>query len=405
MLPTPKSKTAIAGLSEEESGQRRPVALVCGEDEFAVKEHAKQHYQQWTEELGGMDHEVIDAAVTNSGDALKAISKLREALQTLPFFGSGKVVWLKDCNFLGDERAAQTQTVTETLAELAQELKDFSWQSVRLLVSAGKVDKRKIFFKTLDKIGSVETFAGLSVDDKDWAAQTEAWARRGLKARAKEVSEEALAELLARIGPNARQLDSEIEKLTLYAGERKQITLADVSAVCARNKLARSFALGDALGDRDLTALLRRLDEELWEMQFDKDKSEIGLLYGLISKVRVMLLLKEMVREGWVKADADFGRFKSQLERVPPGTFPADRKFNPLAMHPWMLHRALGQAKNYSSAELVRAMDLLLACNQRLVSRNLDEALVLQHALVKIVGADKTTRPLAGRATTVNAAR
>jgi DNA polymerase III delta subunit len=171
-----------------------------------------------------------------------------------------------------------------------------------------------------------------------------------------------------------------------------------VAAVCARNKLARSFALGDALGDRDLAGLLRRLDEELWDMQFDKDKSEIGLLYGLISKVRVMLLLKEMVREGWIKADADFYRLKSQLERVPPGQFPADRKFNPLAMHPWMLHRALGQAKNYSAAELVRAMDLLLACNQQLVSRNLDEALVLQHALVQIVGADKALRSQAGRA-------
>ena len=80
--------------------------LVCGEDDFAVKQRAKQIYLQWTEELGGMDHEIIDAAVSNSGEALKALAKLREALQTLPFFGSGKVVWLKNCNFLGDERAA-----------------------------------------------------------------------------------------------------------------------------------------------------------------------------------------------------------------------------------------------------------------------------------------------------------
>ena len=83
-----------------------PVLLVCGEDEFAVKQRAKQIYQQWTEELGGMDHEIIDAAVSNSGEALKALAKLREALQTLPFFGSGKVIWLQNCNFLGDERAA-----------------------------------------------------------------------------------------------------------------------------------------------------------------------------------------------------------------------------------------------------------------------------------------------------------
>lgn len=377
------------------------VALVCGEDEFAVKERAKQLYKNWTQEFGGMDHEIVDAAVGNSGEALRAVARLREALQTLPFFGSSKVVWFKDCSFLGDERAAQSQAVTDTLTELAQELKDFTWQNVRLLVSAGKMDKRKVLFKTLDKIGSVESFTGLSVDDKDWAAQAELWARRGLKARAKDISDEAMAELLARIGPNARQLDSELEKIALYVGERNQITLKDVQAVCARNKLSRAFALGDALGDRDLLALLRRLDEEMWEMQFDKTKSEIGLLYSLITKVRVMLLLKEMVREGWLKAEADFPRFKSQLERVPKDAFPSDRKFNPLAMHPWMLHRALAQAKNYTSAELVRAMDLLLECNRKLVSRGLDEALLLQHALVEIVGTDKAAQPVRGRAPTV----
>ena len=146
-----------------------PLALICGEDEFAVKQRARQLYQQWCDELGGMDHEIIEATVSNSGEALAALARLREALQTLPFFGSGKVIWLRDCSFLGDERAASAQAVTETLTGLAEELKAFSWQGVRLLISAGKVDKRKTFFKTLDKIGSVESFSGWSVDDKDWA--------------------------------------------------------------------------------------------------------------------------------------------------------------------------------------------------------------------------------------------
>jgi DNA polymerase-3 subunit delta len=363
-----------------------PVALVCGDDEFAVKQRAKEIYQQWTAELGGMDHEIVDAAASNSAEALKAIGRLREGLQTLPFFGGGKVVWFRDCNFLDDGRTAKTGDVTEALVELAQELKDFAWQNVRLLVSAGKTDKRKVFYKALDKIGSVESFEELSVDDKDWADQCELRARRGLKERGKSITDDAIAELVARVGPNTRQLDSEVEKVALYVGDRAEVTKADVNAVCVRNKLARSFALADALGDRDLLAVLKRLDEELWDMQFDKDKSEIGLLYGLISKVRAMLLLKEMIREGWVKENADYGSFQAQLKRVPPDSFPAEKKFNPLAMHPWMLHRALGQSKNYSSAELVRAMDLLLQCNRRLVGSGLDEALVLQQSLAQIIG-------------------
>jgi DNA polymerase III subunit delta len=362
-----------------------PLALVCGEDDFAVKQRAKQIYLEWTEALGGMDHEIIDAAVSHSGEALKALAKLREALQTLPFFGSGKVIWLKNCNFLSDERAA-TKDVTESLTALAEELKEFSWQNVRLLISAGKVDRRKVFYKALDKLGTVESFAGWSVDDRDWAEQAEAWAHKGLRARQKEISDEALAELISRVGPNARQLDNEIEKVTLYVGDRKEVEFEDVATICTRNKTARAFALGDALGDRDLPRVLARLDEALWEVKLDPQMSEIGLLYGLISKVRAMLLLKEMLREGWVKPDMDYSRFKAQLERVPTDQLPEDRRFNPLAINPYVLYKALPQVKRYTEAELIRAMDLLFQCNLRLVSSSLDESLVLQQALVQIVG-------------------
>lgn len=362
-----------------------PLALVCGDDEFAVKKRAREIYQQWCDELGGMDHEIIEATVSNGGDALKAVARLREALQTLPFFGSGKAVWLRDCNFLGDERAASAQAVADTLADLAEELKNFKWQGVRLLISAGKVDKRKSFFKTLDKIGTVEAFTALSADDRDWVERAEVAARSAVRERKKEISEEALAELVGRIGPNARQLEGEIEKLCVFIGNRQAIEAGDVAAVCARNKTARAFALGDALGDRDLPRLLRRLDEELWETKHDPKKSEIGLLYGLISKVRAILLLKEMLREGWIKPEMDYNRFKAQLERVPAEKLPADKRFNPLALNPYVLYKALPQAKKYSQNELVRAMELLLRCNQRLVGSGLDETLVLQQTLVQIV--------------------
>jgi DNA polymerase-3 subunit delta len=366
-----------------------PVALICGEDDFAVKQRAKDLYHKWTAELGGMDHETIEATVSNGGDALKAIAKLREALQTLPFFGGGKAIWLRDCNFLGDERTASSGDVTETLADLAQELKDFKWQNVRLLISAGKVDKRKTFYKTLEKIGRVESFDGWSVNDKDWADQAELMAGKLIQARGKKISSDALSELVARIGPQPRQLVNEVEKLSLFVGDRAEIAEVDVDTICIKNKLSRAFALGDALGNRNLPALLKCLDEELWEIEakIDKDKSEIGLLYGLISKVRALLMLKEMIREGWIKAGHDYNSFKSQLERVPAAKLPTDKKYNPLALNPYVLFKALGQVKNYTEAELVQAMDSLLKANQRLVSSALDERIVLQQTLVQIVGA------------------
>jgi DNA polymerase III delta subunit len=65
---------------------------------------------------------------------------------------------------------------------------------------------------------------------------------------------------------------------------------------------------------------------------------------------------------------------------------PEDRRFNPLAINPYVLYKALPQVKRYTEAELIRAMDLLFQCNLRLVSSSLDESLVLQQALVQIVG-------------------
>src|SRR5258708_2772735 len=223
--------------------QPSAVALVCGEDDFGVRDRARQIYTKWSAEVGGSDHEIIDASVSNSGQALEALKKLREALQTLPFFGSGKVVWLKDCNFLSDERTASAQDVTSGLSDLAEELKAFPWDNVRLLISAGKVDKRKVFYRALDKLGTVETIDGLSMEDKHWANQATILARKALGSREKEISEEALAELISRVGPNAAQLESEIEKVTLYVGERKAIEFADVAGGCSRDKNARPFPL------------------------------------------------------------------------------------------------------------------------------------------------------------------
>ena len=82
-----------------------------------------------------------------------------------------------------------------------------------------------------------------------------------------------------------------------------------------------------------------------------------------------------------------------------PDTLPEDKRFNPLSMNPYVLFKASGQARNYTSAELVRAMDLLLQCNRQLVLSNLDESLVLQQTIVRIVGrsdaANQTGKPTA----------
>jgi DNA polymerase III delta subunit len=104
-----------------------------------------------------------------------------------------------------------------------------------------------------------------------------------------------------------------------------------------------------------------------------------------------------MLREGWIRSGVDFSRFRAQLEQVPAERLPEDRRFNPLALNPYVLYKALPQARHYSTEELVAAMGVLLECNQRLIFSNLDAALVLQQALVQIVRGEGRSTPSAQR--------
>ncbi len=365
-----------------------PIVLVCGDDDFTVKQRAKKVFDAWCTELGGMDHEVVDGTAMNSSEALQKLGRLNEALNTLPFFGGAKVVWFQNCTFLGEDRTGGSAAVTGALADMAETLKNFRWDGVRLLISSGKPDKRRVFYKTLEKLGTVESFSALSQDDKDWAVKVESEALRLLREAGREIDDAALSDLVSRTGPNLRLMASEVEKLILYTEGRPAIAGVDVAKIVSRQKHARAFALSEALGDRDLPKLLKVLDEELWEIRTgaDKKKSEIGLLYGLISKIRTLLLLQELMRLGVLKPARDYNTFKAQLERVPASALPADRRFNPLAGHPFVLFQAMKQAGNYRIEELVEAMGTLLDANRKLVGSDLDEAMVLQQAALDIIG-------------------
>ncbi len=377
------------------------VVVVWGDDDFAVKRRARECFHEWTAKNPGADEEILDAGAANSEEALRALARLREALQTLPFFGGTKSIWFRDCNFLGEDRVSEAELVIANLAELGRELAAFRWQGVRLLISAGDIDRRRAIFKTLGKIGWVEHFPGLSADDRDWREKAENIAVTELKSGSKRIDPDALSAFVEQVGANARQLVSEAQKLTAYVGDRPEIRLVDVESVVTRGRHARAFALADAFGDRNLARTLKHLDEEIWSMQSDKQKSEIGLLYGLISKVRAMLMAKELLAEGLLRPAGDYRSFTTQwntLKAESAGRFPSDRRCSPLELNPYVAFRAAMHSRNFTRDELVRAMEELLKCNRQLVGSGLDGAIVLQLAVVRLLTvtsprAQSETRP------------
>lgn len=362
------------------------ITVLFGEDDFQVHERAKTIFADWKSRFPDSDQEIIDGTAAVTSEAIAVINQVQEALDTLPFFGSMKLVWLKSCNFLGDERTASSQAVTERLRTFLNTLEVLNPAKSLFLLSAGKIDKRKVFYKTLGSLATMEHFEGLSLSDKNWAYEAERMMRGFFQGKGQVIQDDALYEFIQAVGPHVRNLNMEGEKVSLYAGSKAPIQLRHVREVVVYQKQARAFALTEALGERNSAAILNTLDEELWSMRTDRSKSVIGLLYGIITRVRSILLVRGLIDQGWIKQARDYNSFKSQLSRIPEGLMPEDKKFNPLLSNPFMLFKSAQHAFNYKTEELVEAMKLLLDCNLKLVSSSVDEGQLLQQTLLNIAG-------------------
>ena len=138
-MPKAKAKTKAAASN---------IHAVVGSDEAEVKRVAAELAQKLAPpSAGDFGLEVIDGAADNAEQAAARIRSTIEALQTLPFMGGGKLVWLKNANFIGDSPMGRATRVQDALEELSGTMAADFGTDVIFLISAPEVDKRRSFYK------------------------------------------------------------------------------------------------------------------------------------------------------------------------------------------------------------------------------------------------------------------
>src|SRR5262249_29263 len=137
-------------------------------------------------------------------------------LQTLPFFGSTKVVWLKNANFLGDDQKARSSAVQSALEELSKMLDRGIGDEVTFLISATEVDKLRSFYKTLLKRADVQVFDRLDSSRGGWEEEAAEIVRRRAKKRKLQFDDDALDLFVLLTGGDTRQIDNELEKIDTF---------------------------------------------------------------------------------------------------------------------------------------------------------------------------------------------
>ena len=145
------------------------IYAIVGSDEAEVKRVAAELASNLTPSgAGDFGLETIDGAADNAEQAAARVSSTIDALQTLPFFGSTKVVWLKNVNFLGDDPKARSTAVQSALEELSELLGRGFGSEITFLISATEVDKRRGFYKALVKRAELQVFDRIDSGRAGW---------------------------------------------------------------------------------------------------------------------------------------------------------------------------------------------------------------------------------------------
>ncbi len=366
-------------------GQTKSIYLIGGADEFTIKETARKLADKLApKQAGEFGVEIIEGDATNQDEALKIIARLREALDTIGLFGGGeKLVWLKNTSLLADNQTTRAETVKEALAEFADMLKDGLGNGVVLLISAIGCDRRKTLYKAIEKLGEVRFFEALEEGKGDSDEEIEAFIQSKLRADGKTMNPDGVQAFRELVAPTLREIANELEKLFLYVGKRREITREDVRAICSASRQAVIWELTDALGARRISRAIAALENLL-----DAGDSPIGVLMMLAAQFRLMLLAKDLMQRKLITVREGPGgnfEFVKAFERLPEDAtahFPRTKEGN--LPNAWRLYRCALAAKNFSTEELIGAMDLLLEANRQLVSTQLDERLVLEETIAKI---------------------
>ena len=223
-------------------------------------------------------------------------------------------------------------------------------------------DRYERIRQTLGEYCSILEFA--RVDEGDavkWAMETAA-------AEQVKLDTDAARELVDSLGGDMMMIANELEKLTVYVGQRQRITLGDIETMVLAAKQRSFYELTDAISARDRTRALTVLDAIL--SSGDGEEAAIGHLYMLARTFRQMLVISERnVRDSRALWQALWQGF-----RVPP--FAAED--------------VIRQARRYKSRrELTAAIRRIARADFALRSNPVSKRLVLENLVLDLTAEPK----------------
>jgi len=198
----------------------------------------------------------------------------------------------------------------------------------------------------------------------------------GTEARRREITfdPDAARELADALGADMMLIASEMEKLALYVGAKRHVTLGDVETMVLAAKQRSLYELTDAISAKDRARAVGLLHGLLNASDAGEDAA-IGHLYMLARTFRQMLvILEKNVRDSRAIWQVLWQGFR---------------------MPPFAAEDVIRQARRYKSRrELMRALRLIARADLELRSQPPDKRLVLERLVLELASEPKAAMGL-----------
>jgi len=351
-----------------------------GTDEALVKEAATKLSEKIAPTDREFGLEIISGGADNAEHAVQIVSRTIEAIQTLPFFGGDKLVWLQGVNFFADNQTGKAESTLTAVETLGSILASSLPPDVKVIISAGEIDKRRTFYKTLGKCARVEIFDKIDTSKAGWEANVMGHVRDRAKSLGLDFERGALERFVLLVGADTRIIDSELEKLSLFTSG-SPVTSETVSRVVSVSHAGVIFEVGETIAKRDLPRTLHLIDQQL-----RRGESAVGiLLASIVPKVRSLLHARDLVENRGIVAGRSYPAFQAALAKLPDAETAHIPRTKEGALSAYPVYLAGQASDKFSASELKRALEACLEANLRLVTTGLDPRLVLHQLVTRIL--------------------
>lgn len=356
------------------------IHVIVGTDEGTVSEEALKSFQRYKPD-GGDDFstEIIDGVASNADEALTACGNAIEALQTLPFFGGGKTVWLKNVNFLGADRTSKAESAKAGAEALLACLQEGLPDDVHFVFSSSTFNKSRLLCKFLSQCGDFKTYDKTDVSRDGWQDKV----AQLVMARAAELKlgfeAEALELFVMLAGEDTRQIRAELEKIDIYLGDRRAVTIDDVRVMVPLSRAGIVFEIGNALQSKNGARALELIDQQL-----ARKESAVAILRASIIPTVRNLFMASAASQGRKIANSNYRQYEAALNAVPQRerAWLPQKKAGGVNAYPLFL--ASRSATQFGIEKLRKAMQACLDADRCLVTTGLEDRMVLHRLVVTI---------------------